>query len=203
VQRLRMKKPWDDDAGDWQGLASATQNPRYRTVAGVIGRFCGSGSILDVGCGEAVLWDYLPRGVNYLGIEPSAKAAQSAQAKCGPARIVHCTAEDFDSGERLWDCIVFNEVLYYTSNPLALLDKYSKLVRPGGIIIVSIYQKQRNGISARLSWALGREGSPNVECTRKVHGFMTRHGWLIDEDTLVPRPAGGHWRIWRVQPPRA
>ncbi|MGH9345383.1 MAG: hypothetical protein ACRD19_16675 [Terriglobia bacterium] len=50
-----MNKPWDDDAGNWQGLASSTQEPRYRTIAGFIDRFCGNGLILDVGCGEAVL----------------------------------------------------------------------------------------------------------------------------------------------------
>jgi hypothetical protein len=53
----------------------------------------------------------------------------------GPDRIVRSTAEDFDAGEYRWDCIVFNEVLYYAPRPLALVDKYSKLIRPGGVMI--------------------------------------------------------------------
>jgi 2-polyprenyl-3-methyl-5-hydroxy-6-metoxy-1,4-benzoquinol methylase len=57
------------------------QAPRYRAIAGMIDRFCPKGSVLDVGCGEALLRDFLPQGANYLGIEPSAKAVELAQAK--------------------------------------------------------------------------------------------------------------------------
>jgi SAM-dependent methyltransferase len=150
----------------------------------MIGRLCPKGSILDVGCGEAVLRDYLPHGVKYLGIEPSAEAIQLAHAKYGPDHIVRCTAEDFDAGECRWDCIVFIEVLYYATSPLALLNKYSNLVRPAGVIIVSIYQKRGNGIKAWLRrWVDHHSGTPNVQCTRE---FITQWHDMAGSSQRIP-----------------
>lgn len=224
-------KSWDDQWGHWQGLASAAQAARYRAIATIIDRFCPNGSVLDVGCGEAVLCDYLSKGVAYFGIEPSAKAAESARAKSERDCIVHSTGEDFGIVEPRWDCIVFNEVLYYLANPLALLRRYSNLVRPGGIVIVSIFQKPRNleAISrpsdgwANLLTAYGmkkvlksalfrtrllhrldrRRPMPRLYCTELVHDFMLKDGWLIEEDTLIAKPATpDHWRVWCGQPRR-
>jgi predicted TPR repeat methyltransferase len=109
-------KSWNDQWGHWQGLESAVQSARYQAIASIIERSCPQGSLLDVGCGEAVLWDYLPKGITCLGIEPSAAASETAGAKYGRDRIIHSTAEAFRTREQRWDCIVFNEVLYYFAN---------------------------------------------------------------------------------------
>lgn len=199
-----VMKSWNDQSGDWQGLATATQAPRYRAIARMIDRFCPTGSVLDVGCGEAVLCDYLPKAVKYLGIEPSAKAAESARAKYVCDYILHTTGEDFDAGESRWDCIVFNEVLYYCLNPRALVEKYAKLVRSGGIIIVSIYQKPGASIKRRLlHWLDRRRPISNVHCTSMVHESMVRDGWLIELDESIAVPGTTeHWRIWAAKPRR-
>ena len=54
------------------------------------------------------------------------------------------------------DCVVFNEVLYYSRHPLALLDKYPNLIKHGGKIIVSIYQKPGSLIKAQRMYWLDR-----------------------------------------------
>jgi 2-polyprenyl-3-methyl-5-hydroxy-6-metoxy-1,4-benzoquinol methylase len=194
---------WNDESGDWQDLALPTQAPRYKQIANFIDGFCPNGSVLDVGCGEAVLRDYLAEGVKYLGIEPSVKAVESARAKYGCDSIVHSTGEGFDPGHCRWDCVVFNEMLYYSLDPLGLLDKYAKLVKSVGIIIVSIYQKPESfSIKTRLRhWLHLRRQISNVHCTKMVHDYMVRDGWLIErEDTIVIPGAGEHWRIWLARP---
>jgi 2-polyprenyl-3-methyl-5-hydroxy-6-metoxy-1,4-benzoquinol methylase len=117
-------------------------------------------------------------------------------------RILHARGEDFDDPEQQWDCIVFNEVLYYTSNPCIVLGKYGRLVRAGGIIIVSIYQKPGSSIRARLLHLLDRHKPiSNLHCARTVHNFMVRSGWLMEEDTSVAVPGTvEHWRIWVARP---
>jgi 2-polyprenyl-3-methyl-5-hydroxy-6-metoxy-1,4-benzoquinol methylase len=197
-------KSWNDLSGDWQGLTSETQAPRYQAIARMINQFCPVGSVLDVGCGEAVLSAYLPKEATYFGIEPSAKAGESAVTRCGRDCILNCTGEDFDAGKRRWDCVVFNEVLYYSRHPVALLDKYSKLVKRGGIIIVSIYQKRGNLIKTQLMHWLDRDRPmSNVYCTRVVHSFMFRRGWRLQEDTLIAKPGSSeYWRIWSCEPRR-
>ena len=187
----KSKLKWNDDYGDWQGLTSDTQKPRYKEIARVVGEFCPSGSVLDVGCGEAILADYLPGSVTYTGIEPSAKAAAVSSAK------VHChhtTAEDFISGEERWDCIVFNEMLYYLYAPQALLQKFSRLLRPNGIIIISIYQK-------RASWrALIRFSMTSARCTRIVKAFIASEQWTVEYDQKIGQPSREPWWLLVARP---
>jgi 2-polyprenyl-3-methyl-5-hydroxy-6-metoxy-1,4-benzoquinol methylase len=185
------KLKWNDDFGDWQGLSSDTQHPRYREIALVVVEFCRSGSVLDVGCGEAVLADYLPGSVTYVGIEPSVKAAAVASAK------VHCrhsTAENFVAGEERWDCIVFNEMLYYSQAPQGLLLKFSKLLRPNGIIIISIYQK-RDSWRARFRFSM-----TNARCTRIVKSFIASEHWAVEQDRKIGQLDREPWWLLVARP---
>lgn len=188
---------WDDESGDWQDLASTTQAPRYRTLAQLIAEFCPSdGSVLDIGCGSALLRSYLPDSLKYLGVEPSAKAVESARAKYGYDRVVYSTAEGFNPGKRAWDAIVFNEMLYYARDPIGLLVKFAA---PGEIIIVSIYQKpERFSFKTHLHHLLDRRRPrSNVHCTKMVYDFMKREGWSIQKDESLPIPGGSnYWRIF-------
>jgi len=197
-----MAVKWNDLSGDWQGLASPTQAPRYQEIVDVIARFCPSGgSVLDIGCGEAVLRGFLPESVDYSGIEPSAKAVETALSS--GSRIIHARGEDAEVGGLTWDCIIFNEVLYYSLDPVALVRKFARSLRPGGIITVSIYQRaQFHSLKARLCNLVdGRRPVSNVHCTKLVYDFMVRSGWAIELDKLVDRPnSSQHWRLIVAKP---
>jgi 2-polyprenyl-3-methyl-5-hydroxy-6-metoxy-1,4-benzoquinol methylase len=182
---------WNDDYGDWQGLPSDTQQARYHEIARIVGEFRPNGSVLDVGCGEAVLADYLPKCVDYTGIEPSAKASASATAK---APCHHTTAEGFISGEERWDCIIFNEMLYYSQAPQALLLKFSRLLRPNGIIIISIYQK-RDSWRARFRFSM-----TNARCTRIVEAFIASEKWTVEREKKIGQPNREPWWILVARP---
>ena len=188
VERLK----WNDDYGDWQGLACDIQQPRYQEIARIVGEFCPSGSVLDVGCGEAILADYLPKSVNYTGIEPSAKALVAVSSTKVPCR--HTTAEDFISGEEPWDCIIFNEMLYYSQDPQSLLLKFSNFLKPNGIVIISIYQK-RDSLRARLGFSM-----TNARCTRIVKAFIASKQWTVEKDQKIGRPDREPWWLLVVRP---
>jgi len=192
---------WDDDAGDWRNLSAATQVPRYDALARIISTFCPGGSILDVGCGEAILLNFLPKSTVYLGVEPSRMAAASARLRCGQDCIVNLAAEDFDAAHRQWDCIVFNEVLYYTSAPLRLVRKYARLLRPGGIMVVSIFQRPEPALRRRLLWWAWPGAIPNIRCSQVVHDFMITEDWSIELDEFIAKPESRHcWRIFVAKP---
>ena len=177
---------WNDDSGDWQGLSSDDQAPRYRRLAELIG--C-AGSVLDVGCGEAVLRSYLPNS-NYFGIEPSAKASR------GHAKVERSTAESFAAGNQRWDCIVFNEVLYYSEDPLCLLHKYSHFLNPDGRMVISIYQNPRVPSFKKKLQHFLKPGIPlsNTHCSQMVSNFLAKQGWDVRSDELV----NNRWRMWAV-----
>ena len=46
---------YDENAGDWQGLDSQDQAPRYLEIASILKNFGADLDVLDVGCGEALL----------------------------------------------------------------------------------------------------------------------------------------------------
>jgi 2-polyprenyl-3-methyl-5-hydroxy-6-metoxy-1,4-benzoquinol methylase len=67
------------------------------------------------------------------------------------------TAESFDSRGERFDSIVFNEMLYYADDPIGLLKRYAFLLREGGVILCSIYQKPgTNSLRSRLLHYLDR-----------------------------------------------
>lgn len=182
---------WDDDSGDWQGLMSNAEQPRYQQIARTIAELCPTGSVLDVGCGEAILSQYLPGSVTYTGIEPSGKASRLASERV----LCHqTTAEDFVSSGGRWDCIVFNETLYYSRNPKALLLKFSRILRPDGIILISIYQK-RDSWRARFRFSM-----TNSRCTRIVKAFIARENWNIERDQKIGQLDREPWWMVVVRP---
>ena len=54
-------KNWDGEFGDWRGLDSEGQRPRYEAIAAELLKRAPA-SVLDVGCGEAVLYDFIVEG---------------------------------------------------------------------------------------------------------------------------------------------
>jgi predicted TPR repeat methyltransferase len=193
---LSTVSAWNLNSFYSKGLNSPQQSPRYMEITQLIARNCPAGPVLDVGCGEGVLAGFLERETAYFGIEPLASAIQSAH--CGKDAIRQCTAEEFSGGGRKWGCIVFNEMLYYTKDPCGLLKKYASHLEPGGVVILSIYQRnERFDRLARLRhWLDRRRPYSNAHCTSMVLDLMRREGWAIAHDKLVTKP--NHPTPWRI-----
>lgn len=186
----RSRASWNDDSGDWQALNSPSESPRYDAIARMIDVFCPRPiTVLDVGCGEAILRDYLPASDSYFGIEPSRKAASVAISRAGGDCVFCGTADDFDLAGRKWNAVVFNEMLYYTADPVATVRRLDVL-GPRGIRIVSIFQKPES-LKDRVSVLTGRRAMSNLRCTRLVMEFTAERGWTVEADQLVSK----RWRI--------
>jgi predicted TPR repeat methyltransferase len=197
---------WNDEAGDWRGLDSLGQSPRYAAIAEILHTFNSDRKVLDVGCGEAVLRGWLPEYVDYTGVELSSVAARKAAERNRSARIIHTSAERFDGSGEHFTSIVFNEMLYYTADPVGLLKKYAALLCQGGVILCSMYEKPKavkeTSLRRRL-WHLFDRRCPvsNLHCAGMVRTFLTREAWSIVEDRTVPVPGGSAaWHIWLAVP---
>ena len=84
-------------------------------------------------------------------MDVSKEAIALATGRLGDERSRFTVADAwaFDTDER-FDVIVFNQSLYYLSEPAALLVKYQKLLTPNGRIIVSMVDNART----RAVWRL-------------------------------------------------
>lgn len=82
---------------------------------------------------------------DYVGIDISKSAIDLATFKRNGLTFIHVSAESYNPN-KLFDVIVFNEILYYM-NHRAIIKRFVDLLSPNGIIIVSCwFTKKIDGI---------------------------------------------------------
>ena len=138
-------------------------------------------TILDAGCGEGLLAEKLRLLEHdyYLGLDISQEAVNRATRKLGNSRMEFAVADlhRFESPRR-FDAIIFNQSLYYLSQPDAVLKRYAAMLAPGGHFIISMTDQPRT----RALW-------PLVEKALRTQDMMdTRQGkGRVITKLMVPR----------------
>lgn len=104
-----------------------------------------AGGILDVGCGEGSLLDFISREDQntYVGIDISREAVRAARAKRPQGRFVHALAHSFQprrTGAK-FNMVIFSDVLYYIDHESTLQRYNDELLTSDGVVIISIFQK--------------------------------------------------------------
>lgn len=191
MEIMQQRERWEKDyqSGRWDYLADTGETARYAVIRSLILRAPRPRRLLDVGCGEALLLRQVgPEEIDrYTGLDIAQAALDRAAPKRECDRFVCSTVEEFIPDEK-WSIIVFNEVLYYTGDPVGQIQKYEKSLDPGGILIVSIFKKPR-------FWAY------NNRCARRVKNLFLRGGYDILNAVEIKRIDGkGSWQIFAVRP---
>ena len=88
-----------DMDGDWQGSDATVHIPRFRVIGQMLHYHGIDTSVLDIGCGEGRLRQWLPTNARYVGIEQSQAALQVAKID----GAVEATAENYDPGEQRFE----------------------------------------------------------------------------------------------------
>lgn len=130
---------------NWDYLAKIEETPRYSVIAGYIHKLIHDGRILDAGCGEGVLVDYLDLSrIAYTGFDLSPTAIDRARQRYGGLNLFSSPIETFIPPENeRFDIIVFNEVLSQLGHPIRELDRFTAFLKPGGHVIISLFQSPR------------------------------------------------------------
>ncbi len=113
---------------------SAAPPSRLRPLAGL--------SVLDIGCGGGLVAEPLCRmGARVTGIDPSIDTIETARAHSSPQGLAIdyrvARAEDLVAAGETFDAVTCLEVLEHIPDPAAFIALASRLVRPGGVMIVS------------------------------------------------------------------
>lgn len=137
---------WDKEwrQGDWNYMDTVPiERSRIAVIGGVFSRIYApvNSSVLDVGCGEGAIADYLlpEQRSHYVGLDLSKEAIHLAKKKRGaPMKFVHIAAHHFQPVHK-FDVIIFSEVLYYVEYE-KILNQYDVFLKGKGVIIISIFQ---------------------------------------------------------------
>jgi SAM-dependent methyltransferase len=137
---------WDKSykTGEWDYLFSPEELGHYLIMLGYIVYLCRPRRVLDAGCGAGRLLELLlPYQIDkYIGFDISTEAIERCHRLIGERSNIELQVADFDSfsAAEEFDVIVFNESIYYSSDPRGTLEKAAGWLAPGGALLLSIYR---------------------------------------------------------------
>ena len=126
----------------WGGIEAANPNwirrdQRHRT--GFLHRFRREGSVLDVGCGLGFFLRALdPKRWDRYGVEPMPVPYREAARSLGADRILNSELLGAALPPGKFDAITFWDSLEHLPNPRAILQEASRLLRPGGLVLIGL-----------------------------------------------------------------
>lgn len=134
-------KEWSSGAWDYMETV-AVERSRVAVIGGVFAGMYAppNGSVLDIGCGEGAISDFLLPGqkAHYVGVDLSKEAIKMAKSKRhSPQKFVHAAAHKFEPTHK-FDVVVFSDVLYYVEHE-KVIPQYASYLNPNGILVISIF----------------------------------------------------------------
>src|SRR5688500_18538832 len=110
--------------------SSAEETTRFRRAA-AIARVPAGASVLDIGAREGGLRKFLPDGVKYQGIDITPEFASEAV-------MIRDISEGIPFPDASYDFVFCIEVLEHAPNPFAAFGELNRVLRDGGVLIVSV-----------------------------------------------------------------
>ena len=119
--------------------------------------------VLEVGCGGGMTGNELKKNslTFVAGIELDPLAASHARKVLDDVVEGNIELIDLPYEEKSFDCILFADVLEHLVEPLAVLKKTRKLLKPGGTVVASLPNVQYLGLIHHLiegNWTYQDEG---------------------------------------------
>jgi len=120
-------------------------------------------TILEIGCAGGMTGKELKKrpGVFVAGVENDPSAARLAREVLDDVVEGNIEEMDLPYGENSFDCILFADVLEHLLDPLAVLKKMRKYLKPQGTVVASIPNVQFMGLIHHLvegNWTYQKEG---------------------------------------------
>ena len=99
-------------------------------------------TVLDIGCGGGLVSEPVARlGAGVTGIDPAIENVEAARRHAAGQGLAidyrACRVEDLVAEGRTFECVLCLEVIEHVPDVPAFLAECTKLVRPGGLMIVS------------------------------------------------------------------
>lgn len=142
--------------------------------------------ILEVGCGTGVTGKVLKEINGRMVVGVDVVESVKFQAEAVYDKFILCDIEktDIDYPAGYFDCIIYGDVLEHLVDPWTLLEKHSRMLRNGGLIIASIPNLRHYSILKDLAFRGRFEYKERGILDRTHLRFFTLHSIL----SLFKRP---------------
>lgn len=170
----------------WDYLRDLTETPRFGIVWSFCRRLAPTGSILEIGCGDALLHEFVNPALysHYTGVDISEVAiAKTASIKLPNTEFIAADAETF-TPSRSYDLIVFNEVLEYFNDPAAVVRRYEAFAAEGGYFVVSMFAGIDTSRTRHIWRALGKRYEQVAQATVST---QFEYRWVIKAFRSKPK----------------
>ncbi len=148
------KEQWDSEYKEsaWNLLYHLREQAHYAVSLSYIIHLRPMPSILDVGCGEGLLYRGLrPYGyAQYTGIDFSEAAIARCASYCDEkTSFIAANAEEYVP-DRIFDVILFSESLNCLNEPRKAMERYGAYLAKDGIFVVSLWRNARGQAIRRV-----------------------------------------------------
>jgi len=151
VCSLQFSRPMKSPGGTWYDKAYVIRHSAidtrireyYTWALRVLPK---QGKLLDIGCGEGVFVDYARRnGLDAFGVDFSKEAVELGRKWYGLTTIFNSSLAELREVHHLvdFDIITMFEVIEHLENPAEFLHEIMTLLKPDGIIVVSVPNEDR------------------------------------------------------------
>jgi SAM-dependent methyltransferase len=138
-------------SGHWDYLSNISELGRYALIANYVGRLRPRTTVLDVGCGTGLLRSFFDNFEfeAYVGMDISEEAIRQASEK--GFKRTHLLVGDFEESkpDGPFGVVIFNESIGYAKNPARTFQRYSDLLVPDGLLVISMFHI---GIRSKAMW---------------------------------------------------
>ena len=153
-ESVRYRVPWARQYHDWL----------FRRM---INRLQPTGKILDAGCGNGWLGNYLPKEQLY-GIDVSPEMVALAATRLGDARVGDVQQLPYDADS--FDCIFARSVIHHLEDPAQGIAELHRVLKPSGRII--LLDTHQNVLSRHP-----RKRMQDSEHFSELHHNMSAHAY--------------------------
>lgn len=159
----------------------------------------GCRSFLDVGCGDGVTGKALKQKfptARVTGVEAHPASAQAAVLVLDRVIVgdVETTLAELQ-GER-FDCLLFGDILEHLVDPWRVLNSYTELLNPGGVVVASLPNVQHISVLTNLARGRWTYTSRGLLDRTHLRFFTDREArQLLDQAGLAPLKVHFNYRL--------
>ncbi len=148
TDRSQISEFFDSEAGQWSERYARDPRfaRRFEKIASLLDRIAPSvpGRALDAGCGTGVFSRYLAaRGWDVTAFDASQEMIETAIASSQNFSIefIQATDQSYESHGQTFNLILSLSALEYVEDDEAAIQKFYQLLKPGGLLVVSVPNK--------------------------------------------------------------